>query len=198
MFVVDLDGVLRRWEASILEQAECRHGLPAGAIGQVAFDPSRLRAVVTGLVSDGQWRAGVVDELVARFGSSAESAVAEWSQSAGTVDEDVLAVVDGQRRQRPVALLTNATSRLRADLSRLGLDGHLDHIFNSSELGVAKPDPAVFELVVEQLDLAPDQCVFVDDTAANVAAAQAVGWAAHQYRSAPELVQWLNSETPFR
>lgn len=197
MFVIDLDGVLRRWDASVFEQAEHRHGLPVGTIGQVAFDPDRLRAAVTGLVSDGQWRADVADELAARFGSSAELAVREWSQSVGTVDEAVLAIVDAQRRQRPVAVLTNATSRLRADLSRLGLDGHVDHVFNSSELGVAKPDPGIFELVAEQLDVAPDHCLFVDDTAANVAAAEAVGWSAHRYRSAPELQQWLNSGRPF-
>ena len=40
-----------------------------------------------------------------------------------------------------MALLSDATDRLPRDLQRLGPDGELDAVFNSSELGLAKPDP---------------------------------------------------------
>ena len=67
--------------------------------------------------------------------------MADWSGPCGEVDRRVLAVLREQRRSRPVALLSDATDRLPRDLQRLGPDGELDAVFNSSELGLAKPDP---------------------------------------------------------
>jgi len=46
--VVDLDGVLRRWDPGVLAGAEAAFGLPAGALGEVAFAPALLSAAVTG------------------------------------------------------------------------------------------------------------------------------------------------------
>jgi len=52
--VVDLDGVLRRWDPAVIGDAEAVHGLPAGALGAVAFHPKLLSVAVTGRISDGQ------------------------------------------------------------------------------------------------------------------------------------------------
>ena len=45
----------------------------------------------------------------------------------------------------------------------------------SGREGVAKPDPAVFDLLLSRYDLDPARTVFVDDSPANVAAAAAAG-----------------------
>ncbi len=146
--VVDLDGVFCRWDPGVLAGAEAAFGLPAGAVGEVAFAPALLSAAVTGWISDAAWREQVVGRLAGRFGrAAAAGAVARWSASAGEVDPEVLAVVRGLRGRCRVGLLSNATTRLRGDLARLGLAGEVDEVFGSAELGVAKPDPAVFRLV---------------------------------------------------
>jgi len=86
--VVDLDGVLRRWDPGVLAGAEAAFGLPAGAVGEVAFAPALLSAAVTGRISDPAWRQQVVGQLAGRFGrAAAVRAVARWSASAGEVDE---------------------------------------------------------------------------------------------------------------
>jgi len=117
--------------------------------------------------------------------------VAQWSASAGEVDEEVLAVIRGLRGRCRVALLSNATTRLRADLDRLGLTAVLDEVFSSAELGLAKPDPDVFRVVCARLGVAPAECGFVDDTAGHVRAAEAVGLVGHRYRSPDGLVGFL-------
>lgn len=53
--------------------------------------------------------------------------------------------------------------------------GVFDAEFYSSELGLAKPDPAFFSAIVKELDVAPDQVLFVDDVAANVTGARTAG-----------------------
>ena len=63
------------------------------------------------------------------------------------------------------------------------MSGEFDVVYSSAELGVAKPDPAVFERVVAHARVAPDDVFFLDDTDANVAAARAAGWQAEQFVS---------------
>jgi putative hydrolase of the HAD superfamily len=192
--VIDLDGVLRLWDPEIIAAAERRHGLPPGALHSAAFaDAATLHAVVTGRISDAQWRAAIATQLVARHGETAAGAVADWSEPCGQVDPEVLAVVRRQRRHRPVALLANATDRLPRDLQRLGLDGELDTVFNSSTLGLAKPEPQVFAAVCAALQLPPHRCLFVDDQQANVDAAERVGLRAHLYRGPADLAAFLEA-----
>jgi putative hydrolase of the HAD superfamily len=60
-------------------------------------------------------------------------------------------------------------AHLETDLS------HFDSAFLSFEIGIAKPDPRIFEQVVAELDRPPDRITFFDDTEENVHAAQALG-----------------------
>lgn len=72
----------------------------------------------------------------------------------------MLQLVREVRRDHEVALLTNATSRLRQDLAVLGLLAEVDYVLNSSELGVAKPDPQVFREACSQVRQPPSECWF--------------------------------------
>jgi putative hydrolase of the HAD superfamily len=52
---------------------------------------------------------------------------------------------------------------LRGDIERAGLTGLLDTIVISSEVGMRKPDPGIFRLALEQLDVEPHDAMFVGD-----------------------------------
>ena len=52
---------------------------------------------------------------------------------------------------------------------------HFDVIVESSRAGVRKPDPAIYELVCRELDVRPDQAVFLDDLGVNLKPARAMG-----------------------
>lgn len=53
--------------------------------------------------------------------------------------------------------------------------------------GVAKPDPRVFELLLERFHLDPSRTLFVDDSRVNVEAARCVGLRAVQFESPEQL-----------
>jgi 2-haloacid dehalogenase len=58
---------------------------------------------------------------------------------------------------------------------------------------LVKPDRAIFDLLLKRYDLRAQECLFIDDSSANVAAAQAVGMAAHHFQGAAELERELTS-----
>lgn len=63
----------------------------------------------------------------------------------------------------------------------------LDGTLVSGFEGVAKPDPRVFELLLERFDLEAAKTVFVDDSRANVEAARSVGLQAIRFESPERL-----------
>ena len=47
--------------------------------------------------------------------------------------------------------------------------------------GVLKPDPRIFATLCDRAGVAPDQCLFIDDSPRNVAGARDAGMAAHHF-----------------
>lgn len=194
--VVDLDGVLRIWDPAIIADAETTNRLPAGRLAQAAFgNLDRLERAITGFITDEEWREEIAHELEASYGAAGRRAVDQWSSPAGRADEAVLAVLRRERRHRRIALFSNATSRLDADLDRLGISSEIDVVFNSSSLGLAKPSSEAFEAVADALATDPSECLFVDDTSANVLAAQRIGFQAHHYVDPGSLERFIASRS---
>jgi len=71
------------------------------------------------------------------------------------------------------ALLSNSWGC--EEYPRADFPGLFDTVVLSGEVGMRKPEEAIFLHAAQTLGLPPDQCVFVDDMPANVAAAQALG-----------------------
>lgn len=73
------------------------------------------------------------------------------------------------------------------------LDGFLGTIVSAHEK-LVKPDEAIYRLLVERYGLSAEECLFIDDSPANVAAARAVGMAAHHFIDPARLAQALRAE----
>ncbi|MFK0102696.1 HAD-IA family hydrolase [Streptomyces sp. NPDC091040] len=188
----DIDGVLRHWPAAdALEQA---HGLPLGALAAAAFDPARLHPAITGKITDEEWRSAAADDLTDAHGSRerALAAVAAWSDLLPIVDQEVAALLRQTRKVAPVALVSNATTRLEWDLERQGLADLAETLVNTARVGVAKPDPEVYRFAAERCGVEASRCLFIDDTAANVTAAREMGMPALHYRQIEDLQQALS------
>lgn len=92
-------------------------------------------------------------------------------------------VAELRRRGCGVHLATNQNPERAAYMrKKLGYDKLFDSSFYSCAVGHAKPDPAYFRKVLATLGAEPGEVGFVDDSAANVAAAREVGLVAHQWQ----------------
>jgi putative hydrolase of the HAD superfamily len=92
--------------------------------------------------------------------------------SAGTLD-----VLDSLRENgHPLALISNATSETAEAWPQSPLARCFDVAVFSCDVGLAKPDPAIYRIAAERLGVAPGECVFVGDGAdGELAGAAAVG-----------------------
>jgi putative hydrolase of the HAD superfamily len=65
--------------------------------------------------------------------------------------------------------------------------GDFHHHTWSCELGIAKPDPAIYTYTCEKLDVAPQEALFLDDKIENIEAARRVGLNAIQFSNVGQL-----------
>ncbi len=188
VILTDLDGVIRIWSPEIHLKAERATGLPEGAILGTAFSDDLLPLVITGQISDDEWRRRIADLLSKDFpNTNAERAVELWSASPGEVDTEVLGILRACRKKAKLVLISNATSRLPSDLRQLGIAEDFDYIINSSEVEFTKPDPNIYFAALNTLGATPEQALFIDDNAGHVAAATRLGIAGHTYIGADAL-----------
>ncbi|MEM9561679.1 MAG: HAD-IA family hydrolase [Actinomycetota bacterium] len=174
--VFDLDGVIRHFDPARLVEIETRYGLEPGALWSTAFAPELVTQLVTGAITRYEWGLRV-GQAVGNL-----AAAAEWHADDGTVDPEVLTLVDELRAEDlTVAILTNGTDTIPAELDRLGITDRFDRIFNTAQIGVAKPDQAIFAHVCAELATEPSTVFFTDDSQGHVDGAASAGLVAAHF-----------------
>ncbi|MET8308099.1 MULTISPECIES: HAD-IA family hydrolase [unclassified Micromonospora] len=182
--LLDLDGVLRRFDPAVAAGVEREFGLADGVLTEIAMQWGRLQPVLTGQVSHADWVSSVADALAEPAGGpdQARAAVEQWQRYRGEVDTEVLDFVREVRAAGiRVGLATNATDLLDADLAALGLTDEVDVVVNSSTLGVHKPAPEYFQAACAALGILPAKVLFVDDEDWAIRGARAAGLSAHRW-----------------
>jgi len=99
-------------------------------------------------------------------------------ESGGGMREEVVALAtDIKSRGFQTAIVTNNAKEFREGWTKsVPIDEICHEIIDSSEIGIRKPDARIFEVALERLGgVDPARTLFVDDFAANVEAAEALG-----------------------
>jgi putative hydrolase of the HAD superfamily len=93
------------------------------------------------------------------------------------VNDEMVALIEELRASGlRTGLLTNNARELRELWwAVLPFDELFDDIVDSHQVGVRKPNPAIYLLALDRLGADPSRSVFLDDNASNVAAAERVG-----------------------
>lgn len=173
--LVDFGGVLSTSQFDSLLSFCRREGLPADA-----FDP---------VLSSPSGKSMVVDLESGRL--SQQDFALRTAQLVGVDPENLFERIAVDLRPQPEVL--DAVARVRAQGRRVGvlsnswgsspydayapwhLDEHFDTVVISDQVGLRKPDPAIYRLAAERLGVPPEGCVFVDDYADYLEPASRLG-----------------------
>jgi len=110
------------------------------------------------------------------------------------LDAKLVSYIRRMRGRYKTALLSNASAEFAELLhTKFGLDDCFDVIIISALVGMMKPDPAIYYLVLERLQVAPHEAVFVDDMLENVEGAAAVGLHAIRFTTRDAVLKDLDA-----
>ncbi|GAA3723489.1 HAD family hydrolase [Salinactinospora qingdaonensis] len=115
--------------------------------------------------------------------------VASWLHVAPTS----VALIDRlATRGVELALLSNAPADIAGALRRSPIVRPFSALFFSCDIGLSKPDPAIYRHVLSELASSPSETIFVDDREDNIVTAKELGIDAHHYTDAAELESFLS------
>ena len=92
-----------------------------------------------------------------------------------------------------LALLSNAGFDFGDPFRRAPFARYFEQVFVSAELGLLKPDPAIYRHVARELGIEPAEMVFVDNKKVNVEGAESIGVTGHHFTGVPELRAFLTA-----
>ena len=93
------------------------------------------------------------------------------------IDPETIPVLTSLKRNKTIGLVSNFDHprHVRDILANYKLDPFFDTIIISGDVGVKKPNPAIFSFALEQTGLSKNEVIYVGDTNEDVAGARAAG-----------------------
>ena len=120
--------------------------------------------------------------------------------------KDIVPLLSGDLRPEMIEALRRVKSRFKtgcitnnlpADLigSTAGRSVYIpevmtlfDHVIESAKIGLRKPDPRIYKMMVEALDVNPEYCVYLDDLGVNLKPARDMGMTTIKVLNAPQAI----------
>lgn len=176
--IFDMGGVfIRNRSAKEWQALESQFGLAPGELGRLLYGGEEWKLSRVGAITDDEYwlRVGV------KLGLETPAQKQDFQRmlfdrEGERLDTGLVSLARQLRERHQVALLSNASDQLEYFLEKkLGIADLFDVVINSARVGLAKPDPAIYELTLERLGITPQEAVFVDDKAHNVISAAQVG-----------------------
>jgi 2-haloacid dehalogenase len=185
--VFDLGGVLIDWNPRYLYRQliadEAAMELFLGEVCHSGWNEEQDR---------GRTFAAAIEEAVARH--PAERALIEayhhrWEEMlAGPIEGTVAVLAELKDAGRELHALTNwSAEKFPIARGRYDFLTWFESILVSGEHGLIKPDPKIFELLLERIGRRAGDCIYIDDNPKNVEAAAALGFDAIRFDSPEQL-----------
>ena len=109
------------------------------------------------------------------------------------IDRGILDFLRSLKPKYKVGLISNAWSGLRPYVVREKFDDVFQHMIISAEVGVVKPDPKIYQLALEQLQVKAEEAVFVDDVLENIEVCQKIGMQGIQFKDPESAIKQLKA-----
>lgn len=185
--VFDIGGVLLDWN-------------PRYLYSRLIPDEAACEAFLTGICTDA-WNAELdrgldwdeaLQLLCAQYPDHRDLIHAyrdRWIEMIRGANDEVVAIMEALRtRGYPIYSITNfndVTYRIAAE--RFDFLNRFDGVIVSGDVRLLKPDPAIYQLLLDRYGLRASALYFTDDRADNVEAARALGFQSDVFTSAAQL-----------
>ena len=118
----------------------------------------------------------VMKRIPDRLKGQVQNLLHRWWTKRSTIDGMEALVKELKENGYSIYLLSNASVSQHIYWPKFEMSKQFDGKMISCDFGIVKPNPEIYRRFTEKFGLKPDECLFVDDLPANVAAAISCGW----------------------
>ena len=191
--IFDLGGVIVRTEYQAPRQHLAESfGMDYDDIDKVVFgggpNGSAARASIGEITEEQHWQ-NVMKTL--KLPASETERVRDEFFAGDVIDHEIVEFLRSIKTKYKTGLISNAWSGLRNYIMREKFDDAFHHMVISAEVGVAKPDPKIYLIALEQLQVQPKEAIFVDDFIENIEACEKLGMKGIYFKDSKAALQQL-------
>ena len=137
-----------------------------------------------------RWRA----QLLERHGLEVDmDPILAVFRRGGVINQETIALIERLAPELRLAIVTNNVPETRKSWQRKIPLARFEVVIDSSEVGLRKPDPAIYELLLERLGLPGAEVAYVDDWEGNLEPAAALGMRTVLFTTAAECERELRA-----
>lgn len=192
----DMGGVIVRTEDwSPRERWEARLGMPKLGLTLLVFEGEMgAKAALGKANNEDVWR-WIGQELDLSEADLIRLQVDFWRED--RVDYDLVDYIRDLQEHLKTGMITNAWPEVRGWLeNEWGIADAFDEIVTSAEEHMIKPDPEIYHLALDRLEVEPAEAIFIDDFQRNVDGARSVGMQALLFKSSAQIRKDLSARLP--
>ncbi len=188
--ILDIGGVIWLPSGSPLsEKWASRCGLDAMSFDRILSAPEWRRQALLGAITREEMWANIGSMLGLSQNDLHELEQDYWK---GEWDTTLLDHFQTLKPRYKLGIISDAYTGARELVKEWVNEELFDTIVFSAEEGVCKPDPLIFRIALERLDVEADAVVFVDDRDKNIVGAQQLGIHAIRYVNFSQLLNALD------
>jgi epoxide hydrolase-like predicted phosphatase len=187
--VFDIGGILGVTpDLGVRQLWETRLGLPAGEMNE------RMGDVWTGgglgTISLDDVHRAIKERLGLNDRQLGEYMADLWREYLGTANTELIEYVRRLRPRYRTGIVSNSFVGARErEQAAYGFEDLVDEIVYSHEVGISKPDPPIYALICERLNVVPAEMVYLDDVGLHVAGAREAGIHAVYYQDNAQAIE---------
>ncbi len=190
--IFDMGGVLLRTvDPAPREAIAKRFGVTRRELEAFVFSSETSILSEEGKLSDvAHWQT-----VMRHFGQPAGDHIQLYDEyfAGDAIDQRLLAFAASLKPKYKLGLLSNAWENARPLLrARFDFIDTFDESIFSYEVRARKPDAAMYQAILNLMDVPPEEAVFIDDVLENVEGAQAVGMQALHFSGTETLISTLS------
>lgn len=191
--IFDMGGVLLRTvDPAPREAIAKRFGVTRAELEDFIFNSeTSIRSEIGQLSDVDHWHT-----VMRHFGQPVDDYLTLYDEyfSGDAIDQDMLAFAASLKPKHKVALLSNAWENARPMLSeRFDFLHIFDESIYSSEIGVRKPDEAMYFIMLDRLGVKSQEALFIDDMQLNVHGARRIGMHSLLHTTTQETIAAIKS-----
>jgi len=115
----------------------------------------------------------------------------------GSLRPEMVAALRRIKQRHKTGCITNNVPSLQVSapdpntMYSLDVMSLFDHVIESSKAGIRKPNPRIYQMMCETLEVSPEACVYLDDLGGNLKPARAMGMTTIKVESGPQAIAEL-------